>query len=284
MNDPFLQPFPFFQNPSLPSDEESSVKILWRDLRLAAQERRIQKSVLAASLSQSIVLNSLSLAQSLALILSRQQAGMLVSNEQLEELFSFIYEKAPSLVLSAALDLRAIVARDPAAKDALIPFLYFKGFHAVQTHRLAHWLWMNERKDDALFLQSRSSLLYAVDIHPAAPLGQGIMLDHATGLVVGETATIGDHVSLLHGVTLGGTGKETGDRHPKVRAGVMIGAGATILGNVEIGEGACIAAGSVVLQNVSPHTTVAGIPAKIVGTPKSSLPAEDMDQNVIPPS
>lgn len=175
-------------------------------------------------------------------------------------------------------DIMAVVDRDPAATRTLEPVLYFKGFHAIQTHRLSHWLWLQGRRDFALYLQSRASSVFAVDIHPAVPLGRGIFLDHATGLVVGATAVIEDDVSILQGVTLGGTGKERGDRHPKIRRGVLIGAGAKILGNIEVGHCARIAAGSVVLKPVPPATTVAGIPAKVVGEAGCAEPARAMDQ------
>src|SRR5262249_4895740 len=158
------------------------------------------------------------------------------------------------------------------------PVLYFKGFHAIQTHRLAHWLWNKGRKDFAYYLQSRSSSEFQCDIHPAAKIGRGIFLDHATGLVVGETAVIGDNVSILHGVTLGGTGKEGSDRHPKIGSGVLIGAGAKILGNIEIGHCSRVAAGSVVLKAVPPKTTVAGVPAKVVGEAGCPEPSRIMDQ------
>lgn len=262
-------------------DSMAPADLLWHDLCVAAQERATAGGI-TEPLIRTVVLDAGSLATGLARILSHQQLDSFVSGEVLEALFLSVYAQAPALTLAASLDLEAIVRRDPAAQDALTPFLYFKGFHAIQTHRAAHWLWGKGQQDEALFLQNRSALLYAVDIHPAAQMGSGIMLDHATGLVIGETAVVEDNVSILHNVTLGGTGKESGDRHPKVRAGVMIGAGAKILGNVEIGVGACIAAGSVVLERVLPHTTVAGIPARIVGTPRTEVPADEMDQAVIP--
>jgi serine O-acetyltransferase len=159
-----------------------------------------------------------------------------------------------------------------------MPVLYFKGFHAIQTHRLAHWLWNAGRKDFALYLQSRSSAVFQCDINPAARIGRGIFLDHATGLVVGETAVIDDDVSILHDVTLGGTGKENEDRHPKIRRGVMIGAGAKILGNIEVGHCARIAAGSVVIKPVPNNVTVAGVPARIVGEAGCLEPSRTMDQ------
>ena len=175
-------------------------------------------------------------------------------------------------------DILAVVDRDPACSRLIEPVLYFKGFHAIQTHRLAHALWHTGRRDVALYLQSRASEVFQTDINPAARIGKGIFLDHATGLVVGQTAMIEDDVSILQGVTLGGTGKERGDRHPKIRRGVLIGAGAKILGNIEVGHCARVAAGSVVLQAVPPNTTVAGVPARVVGTAGCAEPARSMDQ------
>ena len=177
-------------------------------------------------------------------------------------------------------DIAAVYDRDPACERRIEPLLYFKGFHAIQTHRLAHSLWQKGRKDFALYLQSRSSEVFQTDIHPAVPIGRSIFLDHATGLVVGSTALIEDNVSILQGVTLGGTGKQSGDRHPKVRHGVLIGAGAKILGNIEIGESSKVAAGSVVLHSVPPHSTVAGVPAKLVGKTGETEPARVMDQMI----
>ncbi len=180
-------------------------------------------------------------------------------------------------------DLLAVVERDPACTRLLEPALYFKGFHALQTYRLAHWLWRNGRSDFALTLQSLSSQIFQTDIHPAARIGKGVFIDHATGVVIGATSVIEDDVSMLHGVTLGGTGKAQGDRHPKVRRGVLIGAGAKVLGNIEIGRCAMIAAGSVVLDSVPANKTVAGVPARIVGDSKCAEPALAMDQMLAKP-
>ena len=177
-------------------------------------------------------------------------------------------------------DLNAVLDRDSACHELYIPFLYFKGFQALQIHRIGHWLWRHDRQPLALFLQSQLSRQFGVDIHPAARFGHGIMLDHATGLVVGETAVVGNRVSILQSVTLGGTGKEDGDRHPKIGDGVLISAGAKILGNIHVGEGAKVGAGSVVLQDVPAHTTVAGVPARIVGTPDTRSPGLDMDHAI----
>ena len=187
-------------------------------------------------------------------------------------------EDCPEIAAAAAEDLMAIRERDPACTDLLTPFLYFKGYHAIQTHRVAHHLWRHGRPHAARFLQSRMSEVFGVDIHPNARLGRRLMFDHGTGIVIGETAVIEDDVSMLHSVTLGGTGKEGGERHPKVRRGVLIGAGAKILGNLDIGEGAKIGAGSIVLHNVEPYTTVVGNPAKPVGPRNTTMPALTMDQ------
>jgi len=175
-------------------------------------------------------------------------------------------------------DLNAILQRDPATGRALDAVLYLKGFHALATHRLAHWLWRNGRRELARYLHSRSSEVFQTDIHPAVQIGRGVFLDHATGIVIGETAVIDDDVSILQAVTLGGTGKEVGDRHPKIRRGVLIGAGAIILGNIEVGPCARVGAGSVVLKDVPAETTVAGVPAKIVGQSGCKEPSRLMDQ------
>src|SRR5213592_5163850 len=201
-----------------------------------------------------------------------------VSAEMIRRAYADALEADPAIGMAFRADIVATVDRDPATDRFLEPVLYFKGFHAIQTHRLAHWLWGKGRKDFAYYLQSRSSAAFQTDIHPAAPIGRGIFLDHATGLVVGETAVIEDDVSILHDVTLGGTGNEDGDRHPKIRRGVMIGAGAKILGNIEVGCCARIAAGSVVLQAVPPQKTVAGVPAKVIGEAGCPEPARFMDQ------
>jgi serine O-acetyltransferase len=175
-------------------------------------------------------------------------------------------------------DLAAVFDRDPACNRYLEPLLYFKGFHSLVAYRFANALWHDGRRDFALFLQSTASRTFAVDIHPAARFGQGIMIDHATGVVVGETAVVGNNCSFLHGVTLGGSGKETGDRHPKIGENVLIGAGAKVLGNITVGDGSRIAAGSVVLINVPAHVTVAGVPAKVVGSAGCAEPALEMEQ------
>jgi serine O-acetyltransferase len=201
-----------------------------------------------------------------------------VPGELIRQAYTDALEDDPEIGAAFRADIVATIDRDPASDRYLDPVLYFKGFHAIQTHRLAHWLWEKGRKDFALYLQSRSSVVFQTDINPAAHIGRGIFLDHATGLVVGETAVVEDDVSMLQDVTLGGTGKEDGDRHPKIRRGVLIGAGAKILGNIEVGECARIAAGSVVLKSVPPHMTVAGVPARVVGEAGCAEPARAMDQ------
>ncbi len=200
-----------------------------------------------------------------------------VSAELIRQAYSDALEDEPSIGAAFRADIVATVDRDPAATRLLEPVLYFKGFHAIQAHRLAHWLWSKGRRDLAYYLQSRSSAVFQTDINPAVPIGRGIFLDHATGLVVGETAVIEDDVSILQEVTLGGTGKEAGDRHPKIRRGVLIGAGAKILGNIEVGHCARIAAGSVVLKSVPHNTTVAGVPAKVIGEAGCPEPSRTMD-------
>jgi serine O-acetyltransferase len=196
----------------------------------------------------------------------------------LDQFFVTEAGRDPAIGEAMRADLLAVADRDPACSRLLEPILYFKGYHAIQTHRFAHALWRQGRTDLALYLQSRASEVFQTDIHPAARIGKGIFLDHATGLVVGSTAVIDDDVSMLQDVTLGGTGKETGDRHPKIRCGVLIGAGAKILGNIEVGHCARVAAGSVVLAPVPHNTTVAGVPAKVVGAAGCAEPARTMDQ------
>ena len=200
-----------------------------------------------------------------------------VSAELIRQAYADALEHEPAIGDAFRADIVATVDRDPATNRFLEPVLYFKGFHAIQTHRLAHWLWGRGRKDFAYYLQSQSSAVFQTDINPAVSIGRGIFLDHATGVVVGETAVIEDDVSILQEVTLGGTGKEAGDRHPKIRRGVLIGAGAKILGNIEIGHCARIAAGSVVLKSVPHNTTVAGVPARVIGEAGCPEPSRAMD-------
>lgn len=203
-----------------------------------------------------------------------------LSGDLIRQTYEDALRDQPDIGNAFRADMVAVFDRDPATSRFIDPLLYYKGFHAIQTHRLAHWLFGKGRKDFALYLQSRASAVFQTDINPAAKIGRGIFLDHATGLVVGETAVIDDDVSILHGVTLGGTGKEHEDRHPKIRRGVMIGAGAKILGNIEVGHCARIAAGSVVLKSVPHNMTVAGVPAKVVGEAGCAEPSRTMDQMI----
>ncbi len=257
----------------------AAVDPLWRTIREEVSEEAAAEPLLASFL-YATVLNHKSLEDALAFLLAGKVESTVLPSMLIRELISDAMRADPAIGNAVRADLHAVRDRDPAAHHYSRPFLFFKGFQALQTYRVAHWLWRNGREALALFLQSRTSEVFHVDIHPAARIGNGIMIDHATGVVVGETAVIEDNVSLLHGVTLGGTGKEQGDRHPKVRRGVLIGAGAEILGNVEIGEGAKIGAGSVVLEDVPPHTTVAGVPAVVVGAVDGDMPAMSMNHSL----
>ena len=212
--------------------------------------------------------------------LARKLGDYALSIESLEAIFCEAFSADPDIEAAALTDLTAVRDRDPACPDLLTPFLFFKGYQAIQAYRFSHWLWKRGRLHLAKHLQSRAAEVFAADIHPAARLGRGIMLDHGTAVVVGETAVIDDDVSMLQGVTLGGTGKQCGDRHPKIRRGVLIGAGAKVLGNITVGEGAKIGAGSIVLEPVHPFTTVVGNPARPVGTKHSHMPALTMDQGL----
>jgi serine O-acetyltransferase len=216
----------------------------------------------------------------LAGLIGRKLADLTVPAEALAKMAAEVHAADPDIVAAGASDLVAIRERDPACPDLVTPFLYFKGFQALQIYRVAHFLWQDGRRHLAQHLQSRCSEMFGLDIHPAARIGRRVLIDHGTGIVIGETVVLEDDVSMLQGVTLGGTGKNVGDRHPKIRRGVLIGAGAKILGNIEIGEGAKIGAGSIVLEAVRPYTTVVGNPARLVGTRHSNMPALTMDQTL----
>ena len=253
---------------------------VWQSLRDEATAVASRERILAKVLTE-YVLERISLEDALSWRLSTRLAKGTVPENDLRELFKNAYAADPTIIESIEHDLQAVKERDPACDDFLSPFLYFKGFQALSAYRVSHWLWTQERKDLALYLQSLISVVYSVDIHPAAVIGKGILLDHATGFVAGETTVIEDNVSILHEVTLGGTGKERGDRHPKIRSGVLIGAGAKILGNVEIGEGARVGASSVVLADVPPHVSVAGVPSKILGSLEDdTTPSLGMDHSL----
>jgi len=224
------------------------------------------------------ILHHATLEKALAYRFSLKLASGEMSEQILREIADEAYATDPSIGQAARADIVAVYDRDPACHRFMQPILYFKGFQAIQAYRIGHWLWTSGRRDLAYFVQMRVSEVFGVDIHPNARLGKGVMIDHAHSIVIGETAVVGDNVSMLHSVTLGGTGKEDGDRHPKIGDGVLIGAGAKILGNIHIGERSRIAAGSVVLQDVPCCKTVAGVPAKIVGEAGCDQPALTMDQ------
>jgi serine O-acetyltransferase len=252
---------------------------LWETLRLDAERAAAGEEMLRGFLELAVLRHN-TFASGFGLLLARKLAGDSMPAERLGEITRSAMAGDPTIIAAAIADLIAVRARDPAAESYLKPFLYYKGFHALQWHRIGHWLWRDGRRELAYFLQSRVSEAFDIDIHPAVPIGSGVFIDHGTGLVVGETAVIGDDVSILHEVTLGGTGKERGDRHPKVRDGVLLCAGAKVLGNVEIGRDAKVGAGSVVLHDVPPRATVAGVPARIVGWSSGSVPALEMDQSL----
>lgn len=255
------------------------IKNVWQQL-IAEAEQAIADEPLLASFIHACVLNHDSLCAALSFINSNKLADGVLPNTTLYELFRKAYDQAPIMAEQAAYDIIAVSERDPATDVYLPILLYFKGFHSLQIHRVANYLWHNDRQMLALYIQNRSSAVCSVDIHPAATIGKGVMFDHATGIVIGETAVVEDDVSILQGVTLGGTGNESGDRHPKVRSGVMIGSGAKILGNIEIGQDAKVGAGSVVLHNVAPKTTVVGVPAFKIGETRNH-PSSEMNQNVL---
>lgn len=259
------------------SGEAGELDSLWSIIREEVSAD-VAREPMLASLLHATILNHERLEEALSFHLSNKLASPSLPAMSIREMIDEAFAGREDIIQAARADLQAIVKRDPAARGYSVPFLYFKGFHALQSYRLAHRLWNDGRHSLAICMQNRISEAFGVDIHPAAQIGSGILFDHGTGVVIGETAVVGDDVSLLHEVTLGGTGKETGDRHPKVRRGVLIGAGAKVLGNIEVGEGAKIGAGSVVLDDVPPHTTVAGVPARIVGRPEVAEPALDMNQ------
>ena len=252
----------------------------WLTLKSEAQTIADNEPLLASYI-HACILTHHNFESSLSFILANKMADEVMPAMAIREVFEEAYLLDPMIIESAVEDIKAVYNRDAAVTNFLTPLLYFKGFHAVQAHRLAHYLWQRGRHQLALFLQSRNSETFGVDIHPAAKIVKGVMFNHATGIVVGETAVVEDNVSILQSVTLGGTGNESGDRHPKIRQGVLVGAGAKILGNIEIGEGSKVGAGSVVLDNVPAHVTVVGVPAKVVGKPCCKRPCDSMRQNVL---
>lgn len=256
-----------------------TAKTLWESLRDEAQQASRGEPVLA-SFYHAIILNHGSFAAAISFHLANKLDSQALPAMMIREVFEQAMASDPGIEVAMQADIIAHRERDPACKNLCMPFLFFKGYHALQSWRIAHWLWLKGRRSLALFFQNQISQVFDVDIHPGATIGKGIMIDHATGVVIGETAVIEDEVSMLHGVTLGGSGCAKKDRHPKVRQGVLIGVGAKILGCIEIGRGAKIGAGSLVLEDVDPHTTVAGVPAKVIGRPNVETPALDMDHNL----
>jgi serine O-acetyltransferase len=254
---------------------------VWAQLRVEAVQAAAEEPLLASYLHASILHHD-KIEDALSYHLAQKLGHGDLPALQLREVIREAYASDPALVTAATRDMRVVRERDPACRTYLQPFLFFKGYGGLQAYRIAHWLWTEERHILAYHLQSRISELFAVDIHPNAKIGAGVFIDHAHGIVIGETAVVDDDVSMLHSVTLGGTGKVGGDRHPKIKRGVMIGAGAKVLGNIVVGEDARIAAGSVVLSDVAARCTVAGVPAKPVGGPccEGTKPAETMDQKI----
>ena len=259
------------------SDIAGVVDPVWTRLRQEAEEViRLEPSM--TSFVVTTILNHPTRESAVVHRVAARLGHAVMSDDLIAQTYLEAVEADASIGEAFRADIAAVADRDPACTRLIEPVLYFKGFHALQTHRLAHWLWRTGRQDFALYLQSRASEVFQVDINPAVRMGKGIFIDHATGVVIGQTAVVEDNVSLLQDVTLGGTGKERGDRHPKIRRGVLIGAGAKILGNIEVGECARVAAGSVVLHPVPPKMTVAGVPARVVGAVTCAEPARSMDQ------
>jgi serine O-acetyltransferase len=255
-----------------------SLDPVWARVREEAEEITRSAPELATFIFTT-VLNHDKLEQAVADRVASRLDHADVSGELIRQGFDEAFAAEPSIGDAIRADIVAVAERDPATTRYIEPVLYYKGFHALQTHRLAHFLWHRGRKDFALYLQSRSSSVFGVDINPNTKIGRGVFIDHGTGIVLGQTAVIEDDVSILQGVTLGGTGKERGDRHPKIRRGVLLSAGAKVLGNIEVGACSRVAAGSVVLKAVPPNTTVAGVPARVVGkSPCEGTPAHTMDQ------
>jgi serine O-acetyltransferase len=262
---------------NLAESRRAALDPVWDNVRREAQDAADRDAALAVFLF-STILNHNTLESAVIHRISERLDHADVPASLLRQTFLAMAAAVPNFSKTLRVDMQAVYDRDPACERYIDPLLYFKGFHAIQTHRLAHWLWEQGRKDFALYLQARVSSVFQVDIHPAVKMGQGIFFDHATGIVIGMTAVIDDDVSILQGVTLGGTGKETGDRHPKIRRGVLIGAGAEILGNIEVGHCSKVAAGSVVLKEVPHNVTVAGVPARIVGEAGCAEPSRNMNQ------
>ncbi|MCC6143594.1 MAG: serine O-acetyltransferase [Candidatus Hydrogenedentes bacterium] len=252
---------------------------IWQAIRQEALEDAQKEPMLASFLYQ-VVLNHKTLEDALSFQLAGKLESHTLTATTLRDLIDEAFQSDAQIGLAFRADIEAVCTRDPACLKRSTPLLYFKGFQALQAYRVSHYYWNQQRYELALFMQSRISETFAVDIHPAARIGKGILIDHATSVVIGETAVVADNVSMLHEVTLGGTGKQSGDRHPKIGEGVLIAAGAKILGNVRVGEGAKVGGGAVVLTDVEPHTTVVGVPARPVGRTTEATPALEMDHRV----
>ncbi|GAA5317090.1 MAG: serine O-acetyltransferase [Candidatus Pelagadaptatus aseana] len=252
---------------------------VWQRLRREAREGSESEPVLASYYHAAVLNHS-----NFEAAISYQLANLLGSNTvpamTIREVFEEALASDPAIGQAMRADLLAYYDRDPACDKYIMPFLYFKGYHSLQAYRVSHWLWRNQRKPLAMYFQNQISQSFSVDIHPGARIGSGIMIDHATGVVIGETAVLGNDVSMLHGVTLGGSGCAAGKRHPTIGNGVLISVGAKVLGNITVGDGVKIGGGSVVLESVPSHSTVAGVPARIVGRPSCDSPALDMDQDL----
>ena len=252
---------------------------LWDVMRDEAKSKASEEPILG-SYFHATILNHHSFGSALSFRLASKLDNPMLPTMLIRDVINEAIEDDVTILKSAEIDMLATCSRDPACRDLTTPFLFFKGFHALQAHRVAHWLWGHGRQTLAQFFQNQISVTLGIDMHPAAQIGSGIMLDHATGIVVGETAVIEDDVSILHSVTLGGSGKQSGDRHPKISRGVLLAAGCKVIGDIEVGEGAKVGAGSVVLEDVPPFVTVAGVPARVVGKTDGTVPAHDMDQRL----
>lgn len=258
---------------------DTAEDFIWLAIQAEAEQASREEPVLA-SYYHAAILNHPTFEAAISFHMANKLDSSTVQAMTVREVFEEALQEDKSIGEAMRADIKAYKDRDPACDKFTIPFLYYKGFHALQAQRVSHWLWRQDRKALALYLQNQISQTFGVDIHPGAQVGKGIMIDHATGVVVGETAVIGDDVSMLHAVTLGGSGCQGGARHPKIGRGVLISAGAKILGDIQVGDGAKIGAGSVVLESVPAHTTVAGVPAKVVGRPQCDAPALNMDHQI----
>jgi serine O-acetyltransferase len=257
----------------------NDIDALWQCMRGEAQLASEQQPLMA-SFFHSNILNHAHFSSAIRFYLSNHLASDHLSAMMLNDVFEAVMQADASIEIRMCQDLLAHYIRDPACEQYITPFLYYKGYHAMQSYRMAHGLWLGKRTLFASYIHSRVSELFDVDIHPAASIAGGIMVDHATGVVIGETVVIEENVSMLHAVTLGGSGAGTGKRHPTIRKGVLMSVGAKILGNIEIGEGTKVGAGSVVLESMPAHVTVAGVPAKIMGRATSDMPALEMDHQI----